>query len=411
MTSDQIAARRGRWAVAAMFLANGFLFGSWAPQIPLLLPRHGITEGTLGLLILVLGLGAVAAMSVSGAVIARIGSRRALRLFAVLSVGTLALVVLAPNVALLAVAMAVMGAFLGSMDVAMNANAVEVEKRLDRAIMSSSHGFWSLGGFVGGGLGGLVIARTSAEAHALMATAAALAVMLAAMPFLIRERHAPSTAVTGEARRGHWPRGWPIYILGTMALFSMVPEGGVLDWAALYLTKEHGASLATASFGFAMFAGTMALVRFLGDAVRNRFGAVATLRVSGLVGATGMMAASIAPGDWFAIASFGLAGLGIANMVPIVLSAAGNHPGASSGSGIAAVTMMGYSGILIAPSAIGFAAEHAGYRATYFVLSLLLLVVAALAGRVSAADRVAMPVRPAPSRGAPDRAGRSQTPM
>ncbi len=387
MTFDQIAATRGRWAVAAMFLANGFLFGSWAPQIPLLLPRHDITEATLGLLILGLGVGAVTAMSFSGAVIARVGSRRALRVFALLAVGTLALVVLAPNLVLLALAMAVMGAFLGCMDVAMNANAVEVEKQLGRAIMSSSHGFWSLGGFIGGGLGGLVIARTGAETHAILATAAALVVMLAAMPFLLSETRQPAP-MAGEKRKSVWPRGWPIYILGTMALFSMVPEGGVLDWAALYLTREFDADLSTASLAFALFAGTMAVVRFGGDAVRNRFGAVTTLRVSGLIAAVGMIGASMAPTPWLAIAAFGFSGLGIANMVPIVLSAAGNHPGASAGSGIAAVTMMGYSGILIAPSAIGFAAEHVGYRATYFVLALLLMMVAALAGRVAAADHI-----------------------
>ena len=253
--------------------------------------------------------------------------------------------------------------------------------------MSSSHGFWSLGGFIGGGLGGLVIARIGAEAHALLATAAALVVMLAAMPFLIAETRAPAPKA-GEKRHSAWPRGWSIYILGLMALFSMVPEGGVLDWAALYLTKEHGSDLATASFAFALFAGTMAVVRFAGDGVRNRFGAVATLRVSGLIGTAGLIGASLAPTDWMAILCFGFTGLGVANMVPIVLSAAGNHPGASAGSGIAAVTMLGYSGILIAPSAIGFAAEHIGYRVTYFVLAGLLLVVAALAGRVGAADRI-----------------------
>jgi MFS family permease len=168
----------------------------------------------------------------------------------------------------------------------------------------------------------------------------------------------------------------------------MVPEGGVLDWAALYLTREFGANLQTASLAFSVFAGTMAVIRFMGDAVRNRFGAVATLRVSGLIAAAGMVGASLAPNPALVIACFGLSGLGVANMVPIVLSAAGNHPGASAGSGIATVTMLGYSGILIAPSGIGFAAEHIGYRTTYFVLALLLLVVAALAGRVAAADHI-----------------------
>ena len=173
-----------------------------------------------------------------------------------------------------------------------------------------------------------------------------------------------------------------------MALFCMVPEGGVLDWAALYLTREMGADLQTASLAFSLFAGTMAVVRFLGDGVRNRFGAVTTLRVSGLIAAAGMIGASMATSPALAILCFGVSGLGVANMVPIVLSAAGNHPGASSGSGIAAVTMMGYSGILIAPSAIGFAAEHFGYRLTYMVLAVLLLVVTGLAGRVTAADRI-----------------------
>jgi MFS family permease len=387
MTTDRMAALRGRWAVAAMFFANGFLFGSWAPQIPLLLPRHDITESTLGLLILGLGLGAVGAMSASGAVIARLGSRRALRIFAMLAVGTLLLVVLSPNLVILALTMAVMGAFLGCMDVAMNANAVEAEKQLDRAIMSSSHGFWSLGGFVGGGLGGIALARMEPETHALLATLVALGIVLAAMPFLVSETRSPAP-VRGERRASTWPRGWPIYILGMMALFSMVPEGGVLDWAALYLSRELEADVQMASFAFSIFAGTMALVRFMGDAVRNRFGAVTTLRISGLVAAAGMLGASLAPTPVMAIAFFGLAGLGIANMVPIVLSAAGNHPGASAGSGIAMVTMMGYSGILFAPSAIGFAAEHFGYRATYAVLAGLLLVVSALAGRVTAADRI-----------------------
>jgi MFS family permease len=132
----------------------------------------------------------------------------------------------------------------------------------------------------------------------------------------------------------------------------------------------------------------MAVMRFLGDGVRNRFGAVRTLRLSGFIGAVGLLGASLAPTPWLAILFFGLTGLGVANMVPIVLSAAGNHPGASAGTGIATVTMMGYSGILIAPSAIGFAAEHIGYRLTYFVLAGLLLIVALLSARVADADHI-----------------------
>lgn len=387
--SDLPAARRGRWAVAAMFLANGFIMGTWAPQIPLLLPRHGIDEGTLGILILVLGLGAVAAMLFSGRLIARFGVLVVLRFFALAFIPALPAVVYAPNLPLLAAAMALLGALLGCMDVAMNANAVEVERRLGRAIMSSSHGFWSLGGFFGGGLGGWVIAQWGAEGQAIWAASVAGVIVLVAMPFLMADTARPAP-VPGEAavRTALLPRDAALWMLGVLALFSMVPEGAVLDWAALYLQQELGSDLATSGLAFALFSGAMAVMRFAGDGVRNRFGAVATLRWSGLIAAAGMMGAAAAPTDTLAIACFAFAGLGVANMVPILFSAAGNHPGLAPGAGIAAVTMMGYSGILVAPSTIGFVAEHAGFRVTYAALAACLVVVAMLAPRGAAADGI-----------------------
>ena len=171
-----------------------------------------------------------------------------------------------------------------------------------------------------------------------------------------------------------------------MALASMVPEGAVLDWAAIYLQKELGSDMFRSGLAFACFAGTMAIVRFAGDHIRNRFGAVRTLRISGFIGAAGLMGGALAPSDWMAITSFAIAGLGVANMVPIMFSAAGNHPGLPSAVAISTVTMVGYCGILIAPSSIGFIAVHIGFRPTYAVLSLLLVVVALLAGRAANAD-------------------------
>lgn len=387
--SDLTQARRGRWAVAMMFLANGFVMGAWAPQIPLLLPRHDITKSVLGLLILVLGLGAVTAMLFAGRLIARHGTRSVLRVFALSIVPVLPAVVYAPNLAVLAMAMALLGAMLGCMDVAMNANAVEVERRLGRAIMSSSHGFWSLGGFIGGAAGGWVLERAGAEAQALWAAGGAALLVLAAMPFLIVEDRTPApVAEAGAPRPRLIPREGIVLLLGMLALFCMVPEGAVLDWAALYLSGTFGSDVSRAALGFAFFSAAMAVMRFAGDAVRNRFGAVRTLRVSAIVAAAGMMGGALAPTDTLVIASFFLAGLGIANTVPIMFSAAGNLPGLPTGAGIAAVTMFGYSGILVAPSTIGFVAEHVGFRFTYGALAVLLLVVAALAGRAAAADGV-----------------------
>ncbi|MGB8814679.1 MAG: MFS transporter [Paracoccaceae bacterium] len=376
----------GRRAVAIMFLVNGALWGAWAPHIPLMLPRHQITESTLGLLILALGLGAVAAMAFAGRMIAQHGSRAVLRVFAPLACLTLPLVVISPNLWLLTPAVMLMGALFGLMDVAMNANAVEVERRLGQAIMSSSHGFWSIGGFVGGASGGWIITQIGALPHAGIVAGIGLAAALLATPHLIGEPPAPLLHPVSGKRQSHWPRGSAIYVIGLMALCAMVPEGAVLDWAALYLAQEMHSDLAVSGLAFAFFSGSMAVMRFGGDAVRNRFGAVATLRASGLIAAAGLLGASFAPTAPLAIACFAVAGLGIANMVPILLSAAGNHPGLAQGAGISTVTMLGYSGILLAPSSIGFVAEQIGFRVTYGVLALLLVAVATQAGRAAAAD-------------------------
>lgn len=388
---DIQAARRGRWAVASLFFVNGFIMGAWAPQIPLLLPRYKISEFTLGLLILLIGIGAVGAMVFTGKLIAAYGSRAMALMFGALAVPVLPLVVSAPNLLSLAPILIAMGAMLGCMDVSMNANAVEVERRLGRAIMSSSHGFWSLGGFAGGALGGLAVDRFGATTQAFGVAAISGVTLGVAARHLWREPAAPGHA-TGSAQGQKpektliFPRVPALYLLGIMALLSMISEGSVLDWAALYLTKTFEAPLGRAGLAFALFAGTMAAMRFAGDRVRNRFGAVRTLRYSGLIAAVGILIAGLAPNEGVAIAGFACAGLGVANMVPILFSAAGNFPGVTPGSGIAAVTTMGYSGILLAPSAIGYAAETIGYRATYVVIAGLLLAVAGAAGRASHAD-------------------------
>jgi predicted MFS family arabinose efflux permease len=377
-----IDTRRGRWAAAALFFANGFMVGSWAPQIPPLVERLGISEFTLGLLILGFGLGAVCAMVNAGYLISRHGSQRTLRLFSLSTIIPLLLVALAPSVWLVAPALFYFGGTIGAMDVSMNANAVAVERRLGRAVMSSSHGFWSLGGFAGGGLGGLVIQNYGHLSHAVFATVIAAVLVAAAWSYVIPDDH-PQI----EEERGFvWPRESAIYLLGAIALLCMNAEGAVLDWGALYLRQEQGASIAAAGLAFAAFSGAMALMRFAGDGVRNRFGAVSTFRASNIIAATGMLIAGLSPWPWLTIAAFALSGLGIANTIPIIFSAAGNHRGLAHGVGMSIVTTMGYSGILVAPSLIGFVGGQTGFRPVYIAVALLIVLTVPLARMVAQAD-------------------------
>jgi fucose permease len=382
----QIAVR-ARWAVATIFLVNGFIVGSWAPQIPLVLTRLSINEATLGLLILCFGVGALVSMPWAGWLMGRFGERPVLATVGFLQGMGLLLVVLSPTVPVTAVTMVIFGALVGCTDVAMNAATVTVERRMGRAIMSSMHGFWSLGGFVGGGLGGLLIQQLGTSGHALLVAVVALAAVTPMLPRLLPSERAAVIDPAGKRGGGFSiPRTPLAYALGMLALILFAGEGVVLDWAALYMGQELGANLTTAALPYAFFAGGMALMRFLGDGVRNRFGAVTTLRVCCLVAAASMAAAGLAPTPILAIIAFAVCGLAVANTVPIIFSAAGNIAGMSSGAGISVATTMGYSGILMAPSVIGFVAATTGFRPVFIAFALLIALVGICANLARSAD-------------------------
>ena len=324
-----------------------------------------------------------------GWLMARFGQRAVLRLIAPAQGIGLLLVVLSPDVTITGIAMLLFGALCGSTDVAMNAATVTVERRLSSAVMSSMHGFWSLGGFAGGAIGGLFIERIGAVSHAAAVAVIAVGAGLVAVRYLLRrsESEVAEAKVASSTTR---PRGLPttpvIYLLGLMALSVFVTEGAVLDWGALYMNQERGADLGFAGFAYALFAGAMAIMRFAGDTVRNRFGAVATLRWSAFVGGGAMLAAALFPSPVLVVAAFAVCGLGVANTVPVVFSAAGNMPGMASGTGMSIVTTMGYSGILLAPAAIGFIAGRTGFVPIFIVLAGLIVLVGLGAGLAKPAD-------------------------
>ena len=375
---------RSRIAVSGLFLVNGYMVGSWAPKIPVFADRLQLSEGTLGLMILLFGVGSLLMMPVAGSQIARYGSSVVVKITGALLMPMLLLVTLADNIWMGAVAMVLFGGFTGAMDVAMNANAVEVEKSVRRAIMSSCHAFWSLGGLIGAASGGYLLATIGPVGHAIVLTAVAYIVLALCWPLVQHDAPHPE-AVKERARLPMTPLPW---LLGLIALFSMVPEGAILDWGALYVRDELGASMTMSGFAFGAFSLTMAIMRFAGDLVRDRFGAVKTLRVCTLTAAVGMLIAGFAPNAAVATIGFAIAGIGISNMVPIAFSAAGNLPGMAPGIGLSVVTTMGYSGILFAPSIIGFISEYTGFAAIFAALPLLFLVVLALSGLARYADTI-----------------------
>ncbi|MGZ2474453.1 MFS family permease [Sinorhizobium medicae] len=321
-------------------------------------------------------------MPIAGGFIARLGSQKVVKVTAIILSPLLLLLTLLPNLWTAALGLFLLGGFVGAMDVAMNANAVEVEKSMRRAIMSSCHAYWSLGGLIGAGIGGFLMARFGVLPHAMVVTVLCLVILAVAWPMILADR--PHLAESREKLRlPMTPLPW---LIGIMALFSMVPEGAVLDWGALYLKNELGASVELSGFGFAAFSATMAAMRFAGDHVRDRFGAKRTLRISTVTALAGMVLAGLAPNAVLAILGFALAGVGISNMVPIAFSAAGNMPGLQPGIGLSVATTMGYSGMLFAPSLIGFIAEHSGFAIVFACVPVLFIVVLLLSHHAVHAD-------------------------
>jgi MFS family permease len=372
-----------RAAVALLFFLNGLVIGAWAPKIPFFSQALGLTELMLGVMIFVFGVGSLVLMPIAGMQIARYGSRRVVEVTTLLFIPTIVLVTLVDNIWTGAIAIFLFGGLTGAMDVAMNANAVEVERNMRRSIMSSCHAFWSLGGLCGAATGGFLIASLGVTGHVLLLAAVCVVLFVVARPMILADAPHPSDEPV-KAKLPMTPLPW---LIGTIALFCMIPEGTVLDWSALYLRNELNATTEMSGFAFAAFSFTMAVCRFAGDFVRDRFGAVNTLRFCGVAAIVGLVMAGQSNSVTLALIGFAITGIGISNMVPIAFSAGGNIPGLAPGVGLSVVTTMGYSGILFAPSLIGLVAEHTSLSTVYTAIPALLVVVLALSKLGRHADR------------------------
>jgi len=341
--------------------------------------RLGIGDGLLGVVLLFMAIGALGALPFAGTLVGRLGSRT-------VSVGaglglclSLPLPILAPTPFLVALALLFFGAFNSTLDVAMNAQAVEVEQRRGRALMSSFHAMFSVGGLAGALLSSVIAAAgVGAADHILAAALLGSVAILIARSALIAVAPSPSPVFVRPTRG--------LLGLGVLALCALLAEGAIGDWSAVYLMDSRGASQSVAAAGFAAFSLAMAGGRFAGDHVARRLGAACLLRLSGALAAGGLLLALIVKEPVIAIAGFGLVGLGVANLIPVIFSAAGRAYAVAPGHGLAAVATTGYVGFLAGPPAIGLAAEVAGLPAALGIVALACAAVA-IAARL-AGDRI-----------------------
>jgi predicted MFS family arabinose efflux permease len=369
--------RLATWALRAQFFVAGALFATWGVHVPSVKSHYALGEQALAIAMMAAGIGSVAALLCAGKVLARFTPRRILPVLTVactVSIGSL----LAPSrYAWLLVLMLTYGAAAALFDVAINDEATVIERQAGRPVMSGFHGMFSLGGMVGAAAWSLLAtAGTTAMQHLVGGACALALVAFAASRFMLRQdRHVQAGTTPWSLPRG------PLLLLGVLAAVGLVAEGAMYDWSVLYLRQELDATAGIASLAYASFSGAMAAGRFGGDRVRARMRGVTLLRCSGALGATGMALALASQHPWAALAGFALVGLGFANVVPVLFSAAGRVPGIAAAHSIAAVSSVGYFGMMVGPPAIGFIAQARSLSAGLLLVIVFAVLVSALARR------------------------------
>ena len=364
-------ARPQQVATRIVFFIAGFGMAAWAPLVPFAKARAGISDGGLGLLLLSLGVGSIIAMPLAGAVAAKLGCRCVIVVSAVVMCAVLPALAVVSSVALLVAALALFGGALGAVDVAMNIQAIIVERASGRAMMSGFHGCFSLGGIAGAACVTLLLSGGSSPVFATILVVAGIAIALAiAAPYLLAyggELAGPAFAV---------PHGVVLFI-GGLCFVLFLTEGAVLDWSAVFLTSARGMDPSRAGVGYAAFALAMTAGRLTGDRIVQRFGTTTIIGFGGVCAAFGFAIVTLAPSWPAAVRGFALVGVGCSNIVPVLFTSVGRQTVMPEKLAVPAMTALGYAGILAGPAAIGFVAQATSLSVAFLTVALMLLGVAA----------------------------------
>ena len=377
--------RRAAYATALVFGLNACVISSWIARLPATRDRLEADPRTIGLTLLMVGLGALVAMPFVGRAAHRWASGPVVVVASVVAGGTFVLAAITPNVVTTAAVLLLFGAANGSWDVAMNIQASYIDRCAGRDYMPRYHACWSVGATVGAAAGALA-ARAGIPLVAHFAVAAVVAVgltlVVVAREYVddresedvpIRDEHvAAPTAVRGRllTRR--------VVLIGVITLCGTLLEGSASDWIALFLTDDRSQSQGAAAIGFTVFALAMALSRFAGTPVIARLGRGRAIRLAGVLACAGVTAALALPGFVGILVGIAFWGVGTALVFPAAMSAGGEQPGRAADA-IAAVSTIGYGGFLIGPPLIGFLAQQVGIGTALWILPPLALGVVALA--------------------------------
>ncbi|MCU0390331.1 MAG: MFS transporter [Thermoflexibacter sp.] len=369
-----------RIAVSAMFFVNGIIFASWASRIPLIQHTLKINHAELGGVLLALPLGSLVTLPIVGWLTTRFKSRH-LVVFSVLLLSfILTLIPLAPNPLILSVILFFFGFASDLLNISMNTQAVALEVKYHKPIMSSFHALFSLGGMFGAGIGGIMEQlQISLFTHFL-----SIGLIFGIVAALFK-KNLLKEDITSDEKHPLFAKPDSILLgLGIIAFCVMIGEGAMADWSAVYLKESIQDSSGLSTAGYTAFSLAMASGRFAGDWLTARFGTIKLLKINGTLACLGMLLALFFPYTLPIILGFTLVGLGLSTGVPLVYSLAGRSKTMPAGVALAAVTTVGATGFLIGPPIIGFLAELSTLRIALALIAILSAMIVVLAQRARA---------------------------
>ena len=374
-----------RVAVKIAFFLNGFVYANWVSRLPRIQEIYDADNGTIGIVLLAMSFGAVAAMPFTGWLIIRNGSRKISLASLIIFCALIPFIPVMPGLLSLILLYVLVGMSTGMLDVAMNAQAVIVEQHYRRPIMTSFHAFFSIGMALGAWGGALFTdLRVELFHHLIMISAISLAFVLWVRRNLVEDK--PDASAVTEGPLFRMPNK-ALLGVGIIAFCCMMGEGAISDWSVNYMENIAMSPRSIAPIALSAFATAMTFGRLIGDRCRAWWGDVKLIAFGGLLSTAGLGLALSVPLPYVAITGFFLVGLGLSTIVPITYSIAGNNKDLPSGVGLAMVTTVGYSGFLFGPPIIGFLADLFTLRQALIVVVILFLIMTILGFMRKAGDR------------------------
>ena len=371
-------------AVSAAFVINGFLLGAWASRVPAFKEQFDLQPGALGLLLLALAAGAIVSFPFAGLLSERWGAERLTHVVTWGYAPALVLLPLSPSVWLLGITLFVFGALHGAMDVAMNGWGAEVERRLNKNILSIFHAMFSLGTGLGATTGFVAaFVELGPLSHFCIAAVVSFVMMFV---FLQPVRTANRSIDDGSSATSAktlvaLPSG-PLFLIGLIAFSTSMGEGAMVDWSATFLREVTKVSEANATLGFVAFSATMVVTRLSGGLIVQKLGPVITTRISGAIAFVGLCVVIIAEQLATALVGFALVGVGFAVVMPLVFSRAANDSTMRPGPAIASVATLGYGGLLLGPPIVGFIAQFTRLEVSFAALAVLAVLMVLLSSNL-----------------------------